>query len=106
MDDRDIRVLTAELRDGAAEGLALPQVPIEKGGQRENLPCPAAGFVAKHAIETFIAGIFAGMHDQRGQTHTRCESQNARQRPGKRFRLRECARPVGMMRKQIAGKNE
>jgi hypothetical protein len=104
--DRNIGVLAAELRDGVAEGFALPQVPIQGSGQYENLIGSLHCFAAKHAIETVIAGILAGMHDQRGQAHARCESQNVRHRPGERFGLRPCASPVWVMRKQIAGNNE
>ena len=97
MEDQGIAVLAAELGQGAAECLALPQVPVKGGGQHKNLGGANPGFFSKHSIQAVFAGVFRRMHGQRSQTHARREPKNARHRLYERIRLLARAIPVGLM---------
>lgn len=71
-------VAAPELGQGVAEPLALPEVPIERCGQHENLGGAIRGHLVQQCPEAALARIFRGMHRQRGEAYSRHESENTR----------------------------
>src|SRR5579859_42028 len=98
--DVSVAMTPPEFRESAPERFALPQVPIERRRQNEDLL--RTGFVVQHAIETELAGIFTRMHRHRRQANLRRESQNARGWLYEGFRLCQRAIPIALMRENIA----
>ena len=104
--DQGVGMLAAKLCERLAKGVALPEVPIERCRQHENLTGAARGFIVEHSGETMFTGIFAGMHDETSQAHPRREPQNARHRFSQRIGLRLSAGPVRLTRPQVARQDE
>jgi hypothetical protein len=104
--DLNVGMFAAELREDLAEGFPLPKVPIERGRQDENFTGPSRGFLAEGSIKRLFTRIFAGVHNERGKAYARREAQNSSDRLAERTGLRLRTGPVRLARQQIARENE